>query len=73
MHDDYGLIRYKNLHKRRLKIMKDWKTTLSGALAALPQFVLLLNLGIPEPVLHGITALGIALLGWFSSDCKNCG
>lgn len=46
----------------------DLKTTLSGLLAALPQLIPMLGISlIPVPVLNGITALGLALLGWFTN------
>ena len=46
----------------------DLKTTLSGLLAAVPQLLPMLGLVmIPIPVLNGISALGLALLGWFTN------
>lgn len=46
----------------------DLKTTLSGLLAALPQVLPMLGLAlVPVPVLNGISALGLALLGWYTN------
>jgi hypothetical protein len=46
----------------------DLKTTLSGLLAALPQFLPMIGVAlIPIPVLNGVSALGLALLGWYTN------
>lgn len=57
---------------------KSWKTTASGALAALPQVAILIlpALGIAVPpmeVLNGITAVGLFLIGLFSKDSNVTG
>jgi hypothetical protein len=54
--------------------MKDWKTSLAGAIAALALsgFV---GLGLPEPwpkVLGLICAGALGALGWHATDCTNC-
>lgn len=49
--------------------MKNWKTTLTGILTALPTIATYLGIvAIPEPVLQGIGALGIFILGLVSKD-----
>ena len=46
--------------------MRNWKTTLSGIIAALGP--VLLVFGIPKEVAAAITTLGLFLLGLFSKD-----
>jgi hypothetical protein len=58
----------KTQKERGTKMNNDLKTTLSGILAALPQILPMLGVVfIPGPVLNGITALGLALLGWYTN------
>ena len=49
----------------------DLKTTLSGLLAALPQVLPLIGVAfLPIPVLNGVSALGLALLGWYTNKTE---
>lgn len=53
---------------------KNWKTTLSGFIAAIPQILMLFpNLGIPTEVAQGISAIGLFLIGLFSKDSNVTG
>ena len=53
--------------------LKNWKTTVSGLLAALPQIVGLFGLPIPPAVLNGISAIGLFLIGLFAKDSNVTG
>ena len=59
-------------------MMKNWRTTASGVLAALPQMlgILLPVIGVAVPpvgVLNGVSALGLFLIGLFAKDSNVTG
>ncbi len=49
----------------------NWITTVCGILAAVPQFLNLFNVHIPEGIASAVQAIGTALLGIFAMDAKN--
>lgn len=51
--------------------MKNWKTTLSGVVAALGQILPLL--GVPVPVSQALSVVGLFLMGLFSKDSNVTG
>lgn len=51
--------------------MKNWKTTLSGILAAAGQITPLF--GVPAPVGQAISVLGLFLIGLFAKDSNVTG
>jgi hypothetical protein len=54
--------------------MRNWKTTVSGIIAALPQFAILLGVqGVPPEVWNGISAIGIFILGLIAKDLNVTG
>lgn len=54
--------------------MKNWKTTLGGIIAAIPQFALLFGIqGVPPEVWNGISAIGIFVLGLIAKDSNVTG
>lgn len=50
------------------KIMKDWKTTLSGVVGAGAVILRMFGVDIPQPVLDGIIAVALFCIGFFSKD-----
>jgi hypothetical protein len=52
--------------------MKNWKTTASGALAALPQLIGLIlpifGVNVPPEILTATSTLGLFLIGLFAKD-----
>jgi len=48
--------------------MKNWKTTASGIVAALPQILAIFGVALPPDAINGINALGLLLIGFFSKD-----
>jgi len=49
--------------------MKNWKTTASGVVAALPQFAIMFGIsGVPTEVWNGISAIGLFLIGLLAKD-----
>ncbi len=54
--------------------MKNWKTTASGVVAALPQILMLFpSIGIPIEIAQAISAIGLFLIGMFSKDSNVTG
>ena len=53
--------------------LKNWKTTVSGILSALPQLLPLLGFPIPAEVANSISALGLFLIGLFAKDSNVTG
>ncbi len=53
----------------KLIAMKNWKTTLTGLLTALPTLLNLFGItSIPADVVQGITALGVFVIGLVAKD-----
>lgn len=50
------------------KLMKDWKTTLSGVVGAGAVILRMFGVDIPQPVLDGIIAVALFCIGFFSKD-----
>lgn len=50
------------------KLMKDWKTTLSGVVGAGAVILRMFGVDIPQPVLDGIIAVALFCIGLFSKD-----
>lgn len=49
--------------------MKNWKTTVSGLVAALPQIAIMFGVsGVPMEVWNGISAIGLFLIGVLAKD-----
>jgi hypothetical protein len=49
--------------------MKNWKTTVSGIVAALPQIVIMFGVtSVPTEVWNGISTIGLFLLGLLAKD-----
>ena len=48
--------------------MKNWKTLLSGAVAALPTVLTFIGVQLPIEVVNGITAIGMFAIGYFAKD-----
>ena len=48
--------------------MKNWKTTASGAISALPQILVFFGVPIPPNVANAISVVGLFLIGLFAKD-----
>lgn len=48
--------------------MRDWKTTVSGLVAAVATAARAFGVEIPEPVTTGITSLALFALAFFAKD-----
>ena len=47
---------------------KNWKTTVTGVLTALPHILKFFGVNVPDEVINGITGLGLGLMGWLAAD-----
>lgn len=50
------------------KLMKDWKTTLSGAIGGIAILLRVFGVDIPQPVLDGVAAVALFCIGLLSRD-----
>jgi hypothetical protein len=53
--------------------MKNWKTTVSGVIAALGQLLPLVGVALTPEVTQAITVIGLFLMGLFSKDSNVTG
>lgn len=49
-------------------VMKDWKTTLSGAIGGAAVLLSVFGLQIPPEIVGGITAVSVFFIGFFAKD-----
>jgi len=48
--------------------MKNWKTTVGGVIAAMPQILPVMGIVIPEPISKLVMAIGLCWFAYFAKD-----